>query len=85
MSSKLLPARIELYCLPVDLRKGQNGLLALIEGELKRDGTEDVLFIFSNRNRSLIKVSLSDRTGYCILAKRLQSGRLVLSAWRAND
>ena len=78
MSVKFIPSRIELYCHPVDLRKGQNGLLLLVEQELNRDSTEEVLFLFSNRSRSLVKCLFWDRTGYCVLSKRLLSGRFVL-------
>ena len=79
MSVQFIPSRIELYCQPVDLRKGQNGLLSLVEHELKRDSTEDVLFLFSNRSRSLVKCLFWDRTGYCVLSKRLLSGRFILA------
>ena len=39
------------------------------------------LFAFINRRASHIKVLYWDRTGFCIWAKRLESGRF-LSDWR---
>jgi transposase len=78
MSGNWFPTRIELYCGAVDLRKGQAGLLALLEDELKQDSMTDSVFIFCNSGRSLIKALFWDRTGYCLLTKRLLRGRFSL-------
>lgn len=74
----MLPNKVELFTKSVDLRKGQRGLLSILEGELKKESREDVLYIFINGNRSLMKALYWDRTGYCILSKKLLKGRFCL-------
>lgn len=73
----LLPSRVELYCECVDLRKGQTGLLGLVESRGK-DATDGVLYLFSNRSRSLVKGLYWDRTGYVVIAKRLERGKFCI-------
>ncbi len=60
---------------PTDLRKGFDGLYALVLNELGRDPLEGDLFLFLNTRRTSSKVLLWDGTGLCIYAKRLARGR----------
>jgi len=62
---------------PVDLRKGFEGLSALVRSSLGHDPTSGDLFLFVSRNRLRAKVLLWDGTGLCLLSKRLESGRFV--------
>ena len=66
---------------PVDMRKGFDGLSALVTNELGRDPLSGDLFLFSNRTRKRAKVLMWDGTGLCIYAKRLEQGRFA-SLWR---
>ena len=66
---------------PVDLRKGFDGLSALVTQGLKRDPLSGDLFVFVSRTRKRAKVLLWDGTGLCIYAKRLEQGRFT-SLWR---
>lgn len=66
---------------PVDLRKGFDGLAALVTGTLGRDPLSGDLFVFVNRGRQRAKVLLWDGTGLCIYAKRLERGRFA-ALWR---
>lgn len=66
---------------PTDLRKGYNGLFALVRDELARDPLSGDLFLFVNRRRSGCKVLLWDGTGLCIFMKRLEEGRFA-ALWR---
>ncbi len=59
-----------------DLRKGFNGLLALIQYSLNRDplsGSE--AFVFCNRRRDTVKIFFAERDGMWVCAKRLSGGR----------
>jgi transposase len=78
-----LPRRVRVYALakPADLRKGFEGLSALVRQELGRDPLSGDLFLFVNRARHRAKVLLWDGTGLCIFAKRLERGRFA-SPWR---
>ena len=64
------------YGAPVDMRKGFNGLNALVRDPLAGD-----FFVFANRTRKRAKVLLWDGTGLCIYAKRLEQGRFAC-LWR---
>lgn len=66
--------RVFAYPAPVDLRKGYDGLYALVKQGLKRDPLSGELFLFSNRRRRACKVLVWDGTGLCIFQKRLERG-----------
>ena len=68
-------ARIHLYREPVDLRKSINGLVAIVEGEMALDPFSAQLFIFCNRQRSLIKMVAWEGNGFVLLMKRLDKSR----------
>lgn len=70
--------RILVYGKPVDMRKGFNGLEGLVATELGEDPTSGDLFVFTNRRGNLAKALFWDRTGYIIIAKRLERGRFRL-------
>ena len=73
--------RIWLVAGVTDMRKSFNGLYALARHGLQQDPLSGHLFAFINRRASQMKVLYWDRTGFCIWAKRLESGRF-LSDWR---
>lgn len=77
--------RVNVYALgvPVDLRKGFDGLSALVVEGLGRDPLSGELFLFVSRNRERAKVLHWDGTGLCIYAKRLERGRFA-SLWRES-
>lgn len=63
----------------VDLRKSSNGLRSLVEHKLSYDVYCGGGFVFVNRSRSLAKVLWWDRTGWCLLCKRLERGSYRVS------
>ena len=67
------------YHAPVDLRKSYRSLCAVVERELAREAQSGDGFIFINRNRTLAKVLWWDRTGWCLLLKRLSASRFRVS------
>ena len=78
----LLPGRqVFAYAGPVDMRKGYDSLVALVEQDLKRDVLSGELFLFVARNRIRAKVLVFDGSGLCLLAKRLEKGRFAC-LWR---
>ncbi len=50
-------AQIYIYPEPCDLRRGFNGLSAIIENQLLRRATCGGIFVFMNRRRTRVKVS----------------------------
>lgn len=72
--------RVHVYGRPVDMRKSYDGLYALTRQELDQDPLNGRLFVFINRRATQIKVLYWDRTGFCVWAKRLESGCFI-SDW----
>ena len=72
-----LPANCQVYlCVPpVDLRKGFDGLGALIESVFAQNVFDGHLFLFVNRRRDRLKAIWWDRDGLVIFYKRLERGR----------
>ncbi|MGH7323842.1 MAG: IS66 family insertion sequence element accessory protein TnpB [Candidatus Rokuibacteriota bacterium] len=64
-----------------DLRKGFDGLSALVSQGLGRDPLSGDCYLFVNATRKRAKVLLWDGTGLCIYAKRLERGRFAC-LWR---
>jgi transposase len=71
------------YTAPADLRKGHDGLYALVKQKLRHDPLSGDLFLFVSRNRKRTKVLHWDGTGLCIYAKRIERGRFAC-LWRAH-
>lgn len=69
------------YARPVDMRKGFDGLSALVTQGLHRDPLNGDVYIFVSRDRVRAKVLHWDGTGLCVYAKRLERGRFA-PVWR---
>ena len=79
-----LPPSVKIYAAsePVDGRKGFDGLSSMVQATFGVDPLSGHLFVFLNRRRTQVRVLFFDRTGYCIMSKRLERGtfHLVRSA-----
>ena len=69
---------------PVDMRKGYDGLSALVYEGIGRDPLSGDMFLFVSRNRIRAKVLVWDGTGLCVYAKRLEKGRFP-SLWEREQ
>lgn len=76
--------RVYAYAQPTDLRKGYDGLFALVEQELAASPLSGDLYLFVSRNRERAKVLYWDGSGLCILMKRLERGRFA-SLWARRE
>lgn len=74
-----LPAgtRVWLAAGATDLRRGFDGLAALVQTQLLADPFSGHLFVFRGRRGDLIKLLWWDGQGMCLFAKRLERGRFV--------
>lgn len=76
-------SRVWLVCGVTDMRKGFDGLAALIQLQLRDDPFSGQLFVFRGRRGDRVKILWWDGDGLCLYAKRLERGRFVWS--RATD
>ncbi len=75
--------RVWIVCGVTDMRKGFDGLAALVQLKLREDPFSGQLFVFRGRRGDRIKMLWWDGDGLCLFAKRLERGRFV---WpRAED
>lgn len=67
--------RIYLAASATDLRKGFDGLYALVRERLEMDPLSGHVFVFANRARTRLKLIHWDGSGLWVCAKRLERGR----------
>jgi transposase len=66
--------RIFLARAPVDMRKGCDGLAALVSERLGKDALSGDVFLFVSRRRNMVKVLMWDVSGFWLATKRLERG-----------
>jgi len=69
--------RIWLACGVTDMRKGFDGLAAIVQLQLADDPFSGQLFVFRGRRGDRVKLLWWDGDGLCLFAKRLEHGRFV--------
>jgi transposase len=74
-----LPAgtRIWLAAGVTDMRRGMNGLAALVQITLAEDPFSGHVFVFRGRRGDLLKVLWWSGDGMCLFIKRLERGRFI--------
>ncbi len=80
----MLPAGVRVYvaCGVTDMRKGFDGLAALVHTALALDPYSGAVFLFRGKRGDLLKALLWDGQGLVLYAKRLERGRFV---WLDDD
>lgn len=82
-----LPSTVRVYVAaqPTDLRKSFDGLSIAVGNVLRLDPTSGHLFCFFNRRANQVRVLFWDRSGWCIVAKRLARGKFRLAGVLRED
>lgn len=60
-----------------DMRRGFDGLAALVQTQLEADPFSGHIFVFRGRRGDRVKLLWWDGDGLCLLAKRLEAGKFV--------
>lgn len=66
--------RVYLACGYTDLRRGIDGLAALVQSQFELDPFTNTLFLFCGRKRDRIKALYWEGDGFVLLYKRLEQG-----------
>jgi transposase len=74
-----LPAGVHVWLAAgaTDLRKGFDGLSAIVQTQLAEDPFSGQLFVFRGRAGDRVKILWWSGDGLCLFAKRLERGRFV--------
>jgi len=80
------PPSVEIFLAskPVDMRKGFDGLMAIVRNDWKFDPYSGHLFCFVGKRLDRIKILFWDRGGFVIHYKRVERGRFVIPEVRSN-
>ena len=72
-----LPPSVKIFLAtsPTDIRKGFDGLSALVKSQLDEDVYSGHLFVFVSRRADRVKILCFDRGGFVLWYKRLEQGR----------
>ena len=71
-----LPPSVRVYVAtaPCDMRKHIDGIAALVENLLQESPRSGHLFVVFNRRGDQVRILFWDRSGFCLLSKRLERG-----------
>jgi transposase len=82
-----LPASVKIFMSdrPVDMRKGFDGLLAIVRRSFGQDVFSGHLFVFLGSRRDRAKIVYWDQGGFVLYYKRLERGRFKSPKVRADQ
>ncbi len=63
---------------PIDMRKSIDGLMSVVQEELRQDAYSGHLFVFVSRRADRVKILVWDKGGFVLLYKRLERGQFKL-------
>lgn len=69
--------KVYLFCMPVDMRKGMDGLAATVKTVLQSDPFSGHVFVFRGKRAAYVKMLHWDGSGLCLYAKRMEKGVFV--------
>jgi transposase len=75
-----LPSSVRVYLAaePIDLRRGHDGLVAIVRRDWCLNPFDGHLFVFLGRRLDRVKILVWDRNGFVLYYKRLSQGRFRL-------
>ena len=67
--------KVYIYTESIDFRKGIDGISGVCKYKLNKDPFSGAMYIFTNRNRTALKILYYDGQGFWIYHKRLSQGK----------
>jgi len=82
-----LPPSVKIYLCtaPTDMRKGHDGLSAIVQNQLQADVFSGHFFVFVSRRGNRVKVLFWDNGGFVLIYKRLEKGRFRMPKSLSTD
>ncbi len=76
----MFPASLRVFVAakPIDLRISFDRLAGIVRDQFGDDPRAGALFFFTNKAADRCKILFADRSGYCLLYKRLDAGTFQL-------
>ena len=76
----MLPTTLRVFVAtkPIDLRISFDRLAGIVRDQFGEEPRSGALFFFTNKASDRCKILFCDRTGYCVLYKRLDAGTFQL-------
>ena len=76
----MIPSSVGIYVCtePQDMRRSFDGLARAVRDEMNDDPRSGALYCFVNKRANRLKVMWWDKTGYCMLYKRMHEAIVVL-------
>ena len=70
-------SRVKIFVRPgsTDLRKASNGLTVIVQEGMKEDPFSGSVYLFCNRDRTLLKAVYWEKNGFWLSQKRLEQGK----------
>jgi transposase len=62
---------------PADFRCGIDGFVAICRQQLEQNPRSGIVFVFINRNKTMIRALNYDGTGFWLMTKRLSKGKFL--------
>ncbi len=62
---------------PADFRCGIDGFVAICRRQLAQEPRSGTLFVFINRNKTMVRALTYDGTGFWLMTKRLSKGKFL--------
>jgi len=83
----MIPSSVRIFVCtePQDMRRSFDGLARAVRDEMKHDPMSGALYCFVNKRANRLKVMWWDKSGYCMLYKRMHEAVLVLPVGRGES
>lgn len=77
--------KVHICTSPTDMRKSFNSLASMVAELMMKTVTSGDLFVFFNKNKTMVKVLVWEKSGFSIYYKRLEEGTFHLPIFDTDE